>query len=1081
MGLGGTFCKVFPGIIMPAVTNTLRQESKAVILPSEDELLKPHIEKRRKTGTRLNLNQLGEAILGEEEAKHRLEAVLERLRSPDVEYISVKISAIFSQINLVAYRATVEEIKNRVRTLYRTGMKHTFTKADGSQSPKFVNLDMEEYRDLNVTTAAFKEVLDEPEFLKLAAGIVLQAYLPDSHVVQQDLTAWSRARVSRGGAPIKIRIVKGANLAMEKVEAAMHHWAIAPYDNKPDVDANYKRMVNYAMQPENAAVVRIGIASHNLFDIAYALLMREVNGVADQIEFEMLEGMANHQASAVQDTANGLLLYAPVVKKEDFHSAIAYLVRRLDENTSDENFLHDLFGLKVDSPEWKKQSQWFLEAVRRADVAPIGPNRKQDRATEKPVALEGGFQNDIDTDWALPANRKWVLDALAEWKDKAIDDVPLQVAGEFIKPNTDGKGLTPNARDKVVYRYALAGQAEIDKALAAAKEARKAWEARPIAERRRILGQVAVEIAKARAEAIGVMSVDAGKAAWESDVEISEAIDFANYYGSALDFQGQLDECESKALGTIVVTPPWNFPFAIPAGGVLAALMAGNAVIMKPASDTVLTAWSLMQCFWRAGVPKEVCQFLPCPGKLSGKFLIQDPRVAGVILTGGYSTARMFQDLNPRLRLFAETSGKDSMVITGAADPDQAVKDLVKSAFGHSGQKCSAASLAILEAEVYDNPAFRKQLRDAAASLAVGPATDPSSLVTPVIRPPADELLRGLTQLDAGEEWLLEPRQVGDNPCLWSPGIRLGVKRGSWFHKTECFGPVLGIMRAENLEDAIAIQNDSDFGLTGGLQSIDDREIAIWREKVEVGNAYINRPITGAIVRRQPFGGWKKSCFGPGAKAGGPNYVMTFATWTQKSLPKQRASASEDVAALVGRLSAACGEGELLAATAESCAYAWAKEYGVEHDPSALYCESNVFRYRPRKGIVLRGNAGATAAALAQARIAAATAKVTVTVSVDPSLGLDPKAIDALGGATVEDEAAFASRLPSLKASADAIRLVGSASDALYRAANDAPITVLDAPVVASGRRELQNYLREQSISTCLHRYGNIIPKGRNA
>lgn len=226
------------------------------------------------------------------------------------------------------------------------------------------------------------------------------------------------------------------------------------------------------------------------------------------------------------------------------------------------------------------------------------------------------------------------------------------------------------------------------------------------------------------------------------------------------------------------------------------------------------------------------------------------------------------------------------MIITATADPDQAVKDLVKSAFGHSGQKCSAASVAIVEASVYDNPAFLRQLKDAAASLKVGGSWEVNSVVTPLIREPEGNLLRALTQLEPGEEWLLKPEPSEDNPCLWSPGIRLGVKPGSWFHQTECFGPVLGIIRAENLEEAIDIQNDSEFGLTGGLQSLDEREIALWKTKVQVGNAYINRVITGAIVRRQPFGGWNHSSMGPGAKAGGPNYLTMLGSWEERRCPK---------------------------------------------------------------------------------------------------------------------------------------------------------------------------------------------------
>jgi RHH-type proline utilization regulon transcriptional repressor/proline dehydrogenase/delta 1-pyrroline-5-carboxylate dehydrogenase len=341
----------------------------------------------------------------------------------------------------------------------------------------------------------------------------------------------------------------------------------------------------------------------------------------------------------------------------------------------------------------------------------------------------------------------------------------------------------------------------------------------------------------------------------------------------------------------------------------------------------------MVNMLWDASIPRDVLQFVTCPNNEVGKGLVTDPRVGSVILTGAFETGRMFQTWNPRMHLIAETSGKNSLIITSAADPDQAIKDLVKGSFGHAGQKCSASSLAIIEADLYDSPAFIRQLKDAAASLPVGSSWDPASVVTPVVRPPEKELYRGLTTLDDGEEWLLEPKMIDGNPCLWSPGIKLGVQPDSWYFKTECFGPVLGLVRARDLPHAIKIQSDSDFGLTGGIHTLDTREIALWRDKVEVGNAYINRPITGAIVRRQPFGGWKNSCFGPGAKAGGPNYVGMFGIWTQASAPQTVAPLSDEISAYVTMLSEDINlDIDTLTAAAGSYTYWWNKELSLRNN-----------------------------------------------------------------------------------------------------------------------------------------------------
>lgn len=1074
MRLGAAVSMVAPDIVMPAVTTKMRSESDEVILPSEDDRLKPHLGKRRKQGTRMNINQLGEAILGEEEAKHRMEQVIARLESPDCEYISVKISAIFSQINLVAYDATLEEIKERLRVLYRTAQKHTFTREDGSVSPKFVNLDMEEYRDLHLTCDAFRQVLMEEEFMSMKAGIVLQAYLPDSYEVQKCLTDWAKQRVSQGGAPIKIRIVKGANLAMEQVEASIHDWEQAPYYTKADVDANYKRMVHYGCEPEHAAVVQLGVASHNLFELAYAMLLRAGYGVEEYVEFEMLEGMANHQARAVRDAVDGLLLYAPVVKKEDFHSAIAYLVRRLDENTSEENFLHDLFGMKVGSEEWVKQRDMFLTACKRRDEVSAVPNRTQNRAEEAhELDLNRPFYNEADTDWSLRHNMRWILDIVERYQSQDPVTVPVQIAGEEVLTGNREIGRDPSRPGVEAYHYCLTDADGVDRALQCAVDAQPAWEARGVEERAKLVKQAGVEIANARGQCIATMVMDGGKAAPEADAELSEAIDFANYYADSLNDPAFFDGTTMKALGTIVVTPPWNFPFAIPCGGILAALMAGNTVIIKPAPEAVLTAWEMVKLLWQAGIPKDVLQFVACPDNEIGRGLVTDERTSGVILTGAYETGRMFQGWKPEMNLFAETSGKNSLIITAAADPDQAVKDLVKSAFGHAGQKCSAASLAIIEADLYDNPNFMRQLRDAAASLKVGSSWDPTSIVTPVIRDPDRNLGRALTTLDDNEEWLLEPQMIDNNPCLWSPGIKLGVEPESWYRRTECFGPVLGIIRVNSLEQAIRIQNDSDFGLTGGIHSLDAREIAIWRDQVEVGNAYINRSITGAIVQRQPFGGWKNSCFGPGAKAGGPNYVSLLGSWTQEKAPSSAAQPSKSVQRLLGLLSQHAAENkDAFATAAASYAYWWKREFSIEHDPSQLHGEHNHFRYRPHQRILFRA-AGMGDLEVGYVVLAAATCGVALDISVEETTPL----LRALGYPVIEEsETAFIKRLQECASHYGSLRTCNPGSE-LLRAANDAAIQVIHSCPLANGRLELLGYVREQAVSETTHRYGNIIPK----
>ena len=951
MRIGAWASRMTPELVMPAVTAQIRSQSERVILPAEDKPLNHYLQKR----PRVNLNLLGEAILGENEAERRLQQNLTLLAKPECSYLSIKISAIFSQINLLDPEGTITVIQERLRKLYRTG--------------KFINLDMEEYRDLEITCEAFKRTLSEPEFQNLEAGIVLQAYLPDSLPILQNLTTWAKTRT----ASIKVRIVKGANLAMERVEASQHHWPQTPYNDKIDVDANFKRMLQFAMHPEHTKHVKIGVASHNLFDIAYALLLRKHYGIEDRVELEMLEGMANEHARALAKKDTPVLFYAPIVRKENFHSAIAYLVRRLDENTSPENFLSHVFAMQPGDARFKEQEKRFRESCRRISDLKTGPNRTQDRSKPQEPS-DSTFRNSVDTDWVLPANRKW-----------------LKTEIDHYQPST-----TPPLADLNGVRDAF-------------KTAKKAtWSETPVTQRAQILRKVALKLEAARGRLIACMRLEAKKRPYESDIEISEAIDFANYYANQSLKNDFLDGTSPTPLGTIVVTPPWNFPCAIPCGGVLAALAAGNTVILKPAPEVIQTGYEMVRCLWEGGIPEDALQFLPCPDNEVGKELVSSPEVGGVILTGSSLTADLFQSWRQDLRLFAETSGKNALIITSAADPDLAIKDLVKSAFGHSGQKCSAASIALIEADLYDNPSFMAQLKDAASSLPVGESTDPAAIVTPLIQDPSPDLLKGLTQLDEGESWLLKPKQHG--PQLWSPGIRIDVKAESWIHKTELFGPVLALIRVTSLDEAIEIQNKSAFGLTGGIHSLNPEEISHWKSKAEVGNAYINRPITGAIVQRQPFGGWKRSSVGPGAKAGGPNYLTQFATWNEISLPSLQAEPSQAVNQLLKELNA----GKHLIAAARSYAYWWQEEFTKEHDPSQLLGENNHFRYRPAPEVI----------------------------------AVDPCHLQKIAATTVGS------------------KIVSKSSHPLAKK--------LPNHSLSNGRLELLHYLHEQSVSETTHRHGRV-------
>jgi RHH-type proline utilization regulon transcriptional repressor/proline dehydrogenase/delta 1-pyrroline-5-carboxylate dehydrogenase len=1092
----------FPQQAVPRVIARMRADSRHAIIPGEALPLGRYLAARRQEGLRTNINHLGEEVLGEQEALQQLETYLADLRDPRIDNIAVKISTICAQIQPLAFEETVDLLAERLARLYREAAARRFTLPDGRQVPKVVTLDMEAYRDLELTAAAFMRSLERPELNSVFAGMALQAYLPDSFAMLQEITAWAKRRVKAGGSPVKVRIVKGANLEMEQVESALHGWPLAPYDNKMDVDANWKRMVSYGLAPENIRAVRIGVASHNAFDLAYAFLLAQRNDVAALLTFEMIEGMANHLRRAVRETGREIVTYAPVAEDRHFISAIAYLLRRLDENTGPRNFLRHVHDLTAEGAAWRMLADRFRVSVRRMATVPDKPHRTQNRLLEdgrgpRASVTAGSFRNEPDTDWSIAANRAWAEEIRSRWMKSpgaAPVEVPAVVAGNEI---WDGRRvlntLDPNQLPQKVpvARCRLANAKDIAQAVATAREDPDGWRSMRPARRRRILSRVAAEIRRARGELIGAAAASTGKVFSEADPEVSEAVDFAEFYPRAAEAYAQGANLRSRGKGVGLVISPWNFPIAIPCGGISAALAAGNTVIFKPSSDAVLVGWLLCGCFWRAGVSPNTLQFVPCSGGRSGARLSSHPDVDFIILTGGTETGLRILAARPEVLLAAETGGKNATIVTAMADREQAVANVVVSAFGNSGQKCSATSLLILEDEVYEDAAFRRRLADAAASFRTGSAWDFMNRMGPLIKPPGGPLKESLEQLDGSESWLLEPKALKENPRLWSPGIKWGVTAGSRTHLTELFGPVLAVMRADSLEQAVELANRSGYGLTAGLESLDPREHEPWKAAIRAGNLYINRSTTGAITLRQPFGGMGKSALGAGIKAGGPHYVAQFMDFAETGPPTElRAVRPHPLLRLAQRwqLRLDWGEfgpeaGEIAKTIAAIHSYLTHVEceFSRAIDYVALRGQDNLLRHLPLGTVVVRLHAQDSLFE-SLARIAAVKAtgnrlRVSIPRGIDTAAVrfiYGPEGLRLTGREPVfqETDEELIRGLPEY----DRIRYAAAerVPRAVFAAAAQTGFYIARSPVLMDGRIELLQYYRQQSICTNYHRYGNL-------
>ncbi|WP_051906556.1 MULTISPECIES: bifunctional proline dehydrogenase/L-glutamate gamma-semialdehyde dehydrogenase [unclassified Sulfurospirillum] len=1094
-----------PQISIPLFISNIREDTKTVVLKGEDDVLNAHLIKRKNEGTRINLNLIGEVVLGEEEAEERIEKYLKVLENPNVDYISIKISTLFSQINALAYEETVEELVKRLSRIYAQAKKYSFTNAKGEHTNKFINLDMEEYRDLALTFSAFTQTLDLPEFQDFRAGIVLQAYLPDSHLWQQKLIAWAKERVEKGGVPIKMRLVKGANMEMEETEAGLRHWELVTHMRKIDTDSNYKIMGEFGLRPEHAKYVNLGMASHNLFELAHGYELAREYGTTEFFSMEMLEGMSESARLAIKEISGEVILYAPTAKKEQFTNAIAYLVRRLDENTGEENFIRYSFGLKVGSPAWESQKQKFIDAFENTKDLFIGTKRHQNRLSEQWENYEGGsfftgtYHGEADTDFILPPNKAWAKNIRAKWQKKAGDEVnvaPIVVGGEAIverevKTVIDKSQLKESV---VCGKYALATQKDLERAVKVAAEDKDGWRSLSASERQKILGQVANKMRAKRGDLIGVAAAEVGKVFFETDVEVSEAIDFLEFYGhSARYFEGYKNlTCKGKGVG--VITPPWNFPIAIPVGGISAALAAGNCVIIKPASAAALCAYELCQCFWDAGVSKNTLQFVPCAGSLAGEYLVQNEKVDFVILTGGEETAYAMLKSRPNLFLSAETGGKDATIVTAMSDREQAIKNVVHSAFSNSGQKCSATSLLVLEEEVYNDPHFKAGLIDAAKSLHVGSVWDFTNRLGTLANPVSGALKQALESLEEGESWALAPSYADENEYMLKPSIKWGVKEGSFCHRTELFGPMLSVMCARDLKHAIEIVNATGYGLTSGIESLDEREVAYWRKHLNAGNLYINRGTTGAIVLRQPFGGFGKSAVGSGRKAGIHNYITQFMEIEEVAAPLINHSHPHAFLPLIHGWKEGCSKGlyaefksdfEKLSFAVGSYLENVEATFSQEQDFAKVRGEDNLFKYLPLKRIALRVSQDDglfdVMSRIMAARIAQTSLHISLEFSAQSSViaflyehhGMLFGKKDTMER---EDEATFVECFEHV----DKIFYANAAriSPFVYASVAQKAKCIVRAKPLMEGRVELLHYFAEQSISHSYHRYGNLGARG---
>ncbi len=1068
--------KFIPNISVPFFISQLRKDTKNMVLDANPITLQQHIRTRKsKDNITLNINLIGEEVLGEIESSFRLKKYEEAIKSNSITYISIKITTIFSQINIIDFEYSKKEATKRLDYLYSLALQEE----KRQNQPKFINLDMEEFRDLELTIESFMESIAK---FDIYAGIVLQAYIPDSYHYLKKLFAFSKERVLKGKKPIKIRFVKGANMESEETIASQKGWELPTFNNKIDTDSNYNKMLDFILQGDNYKYIHIGIASHNIFEIAYAYTRITHANALPSFTFEMLEGMSL-QCSYELSKIHNLILYAPVCEESHFNNAIAYLVRRLDENTSEENFMRYFFNLVVNDKNWNAQKEIFLKSLAGIPTLNNDSRRKQDRNKEqiaKSSYTSNSFTNESDTDFILPQNRQWAKKIAKKYQNLENYEA-YPVIGEYNinKESLASKSIKDKIHQKEIGKVYLAREKEIKQALEVAKNSN--FKQKSFEDIHKILAQTAQILRERRGDLIGLAALEVGKTFIEIDAEVSEAIDFLEFYPHSLkELQVQNPKTTFTPKGIGVSIAPWNFPIGISVGTIAAPLAAGNVVIYKPSSLSTLTGYMLAQCFYDSGIPKDALIFLPSNGSDISTHLLKDSAINFAILTGGEETAYAMLESNPTLLLSAETGGKNATIVSKFADRDSAIKNIIHSAFSNSGQKCSATSLLILEEEVYEDENFKNTLVDATNSLRVGSPFEFKNKLGALADKPNAKVLKALEELAPYEEWALKPTFIEDNPHLMTTGIKYGTKAGDFTHCNELFAPILSVIKAKDLKEAIEIANSTGYGLTAGFESLDEREWDFFHTHIQAGNIYINKPTTGAIVLRQPFGGIKKSAIGYGRKVGFYNYITQFLNITQTQADNNLEQNLISTALQNLNLKLSKDDKEYLSTLnlmAQSYTYHLHNEFEKAKDYVNIRGEDNLFSYTKIANMAYRVSQNDTLKDILGSILGASLLEIPLLVSFEKhsKITLAQEICQKLGmkvGFVKENQQDFIHKIPTF----ERIRYFQTPNpkDPIYQeCAKGAKIIIREKPSL-NGRFEWLYYHNEKSLSISYHRYGNL-------
>ena len=879
-GLAG---KLAAGLVAKTIRSNIEGMAKQFIIGENTSDAIKNLKKIRKDGFAFTVDILGEATVSEIESEAYLREYMELLAALNGEYtkwpalgggdldwghaprvnVSVKPTALFSQASPRDFEGSVQGIYNRLAVILRK-----VREMNG-----FMRIDMEQYKFKDITLEVYRRLRDSDEFRDYPhLGIVLQAYLKDTDRDLADLLAWARTKKL----PISVRLVKGAYWDSETVIAKQNGWDIPVWTIKAESDAAYERQARLIL--ENQDICHFGCASHNIRTISAVMEMAKALNVPEtRYEFQVLYGMAEPVRKGLLNVAKRVRLYAPY---GDLLPGMAYLVRRLLENTANESFLRQSFAEEA-------------EVGRLLENPILTAERERAQRPTKAAAETTGlprFENEPFADFTKAEIRDAFIKAVQDVRAQLGREYPLVIGGQDVRTTDTLPSVNPANPSEVIGTICQASTTEIDLAIAAAKKAAPGWKALSPEDRAGYLLKAAA-IARAEIHTLSAwQTLEVGKQFDQAQADVAEAIDFLEYYAREMirygkpqrmgRAPGEMSHLIYQPKGVAAVIAPWNFPLAISCGMSAAAIVTGNPVLYKPAGPSSVIGFTLAEIFRKAGLPAGVFNYVPGRGSVMGDYLVEHPDISLIAFTGsmevGHRIINKASVVHPGQkqikRVIAELGGKNAIIIDDDADLDEAIKEVLHSAFAFQGQKCSACSRVIVVEPIYAK--FIERLVEGAKSLAIGSAEDPTYFMGPVVDDKALANVKKYIEIAKGEGKLLYESAVPDTGYYAPLTIVDGITPAHRIAQEEVFGPVLAVMKAANFDQAIEWANSTRYSLTGAVFSRSPRHLEKAREEFNVGNLYLNRGSTGALVERHPFGGFNMS--GVGSKAGGPDYLLQF-------------------------------------------------------------------------------------------------------------------------------------------------------------------------------------------------------------